>query len=180
MAIDLTQLSRTMAYALRHQPARFGLHLDDEGWVLVEDLLTSLRQQKQEWRRLQSSDFAQVIEQSEKKRYEMRDGKIRAYYGHSVAQKVVREQAEPPEILYHGTTPQAAQRIKREGLKPMGRQYVHLSEDEETARIVALRRTSQPVIIQVQARQASQQGIAFYLGNDRVWLADPVPSTFLQ
>jgi RNA:NAD 2'-phosphotransferase (TPT1/KptA family) len=34
--INLVQLSKTMAFALRHHPERFGLFLDDEGWVPVD------------------------------------------------------------------------------------------------------------------------------------------------
>ncbi|QBD76019.1 RNA 2'-phosphotransferase [Ktedonosporobacter rubrisoli] len=175
----LNQLSRTMAYALRHAPEQFSLTLDAEGWVSVQDLAAAL-QRRRAWRDVQEGDFAAVISQSEKKRYEIRDGLIRAYYGHSTPQKVTKEPAIPPEILWHGTTRSAANTICREGLKPMGRQYTHLSSDKETARQVALRRTSQPAILQIAALQAHQQGIKFYLGNDSVWLAEHVPPQFIQ
>lgn len=169
-----------MAYALRHHPDEFGLTFDQEGWVSTDDLLAALRRRRSEWRQLQLSDLQAVIAQSEKKRYEIQDGKIRAYYGHSVAQKVEREHSVPPSALYHGTTPHAYKKIQKDGLKPMGRQYVHLSEDQETARQVALRRTDRPVILQVMARDASDAGIHFYSGNDKVWLADPILPAFIQ
>ncbi len=41
MKEELVQLSRTMSYALRHHPESFGLVLDSEGWVPVDDLLAS-------------------------------------------------------------------------------------------------------------------------------------------
>lgn len=180
MSINLVQLSKTMAFALRHHPEQFGLYLDDEGWVPVEELLTALRQRRHKWQNVSADDFATVIAQSDKKRYEMRDGLIRAYYGHSIAQKMVREPTVPPETLFHGTTPEAARLIKTQGLKTMRRQYVHLSEDQETARQVALRRTSRPVVLEVRAGEAHQQGTAFYLGNEKVWLADPIPPAFIK
>ncbi len=175
----LVQLSKTMAYALRHQPAQFGLTLDDEGWVAVDDLLAALRRHHRDWHALQAEDFAEVIAQSDKQRYEMRDGKIRAYYGHSTPHKITQAVTAPPAILFHGTTPQAARAIRVQGLKPMKRQYVHLSADEETARLVALRRTQHPVLLRVSALEAYQQGIKFYLGNDMVWLAEPIPPRFI-
>jgi putative RNA 2'-phosphotransferase len=49
----------------------------------------------------------------------------------------------------------------------------------ETARQVALRRTPHPVILQIAALQAHQQGIKFYLGNDMIWLADHIPPQFI-
>ena len=59
------------------------------------------------------------------------------------------------------------------------RQYVHLSTDEKTARQVALRRTSSPVILRVAALKAHQQGVHFYPGNENVWLADAIPPAFI-
>jgi len=179
MRQELVQLSRTLAYALRHDPASFGITLDEEGWVPVQDLLAALRR-RSAWRHVQEEDFAAVIAQSDKKRYEMQDGKIRAYYGHSVAQKMKRDAAVPPAILFHGTTREAADAIKLDGLRAMNRQYVHLSADKETARQVALRRTRKPVILEVSALQAHQHGIAFYLGNDMVWLADYIPGEYIK
>ncbi len=176
---ELVQLSKTMSYALRHNPADFGLSLDGEGWVMVQDLLAALRLRRSAWQDLCEDDFAAVIAQSDKQRFEMSDGKIRAYYGHSVAEKMVKESVTPPEILFHGTTPQAAHLIKVEGLKPMKRQYVHLSAEQKTALEVARRRTQSPVILRVSALHASEQGIKFYLGNDMVWLADAIPPAFL-
>jgi putative RNA 2'-phosphotransferase len=177
---DLVQLSKTISHALRHAPAQYGLTLDSEGWVATQDLLASLHQKRSAWRDLRESDLEEMMAQSEKQRFEMCDGKIRAFYGHSIADKVVRTPTMPPAILYHGTTPQAARSIRASGLKPMNRQYVHLSADRETALQVALRRTHQPVILQVSALEAYKAGIAFYLGNDMVWLADAIPPEFIQ
>lgn len=175
MEEKLVQLSRTMSYALRHNPQQYGLTLDNDGWVSVADLLHALSSQHNSWQHLSEADFAAVIAQSEKQRFEMRDDRIRAFYGHSVPVQAAKKPETPPAVLYHGTTPQAARTIRIEGLKPMKRQYVHLSADEATARQVALRRTQQPVILKIETARAIQQGINFYLGNDMVWLADFIP-----
>lgn len=180
MEQKLVQLSRTISYVLRHNPAEFGLTLDVEGWVSIEDLLGALRRRSSRWDSLRVDDLGRMMAQSEKQRFEMRDGKMRAFYGHSVELKMQHEPAMPPALLYHGTTPQAAKIIRGEGLKPMERQYVHLSADEETARQVALRRTQRPVILRVDALTAALQGIEFYLGNDKVWLAEHIPPTFIN
>ena len=139
----LVKISRTIAYALRHHPENFSLTLDDEGWVFVQDLLLAIRDHSS-WKDINVDDIAAVIAQSSKQRFEMHDNMIRAYYGHSIPQKITREIATPPAILFHGTTQEAADKIKVAGLKPMKRQYVHLSADEATARAVALRRNSSP------------------------------------
>lgn len=175
----LVKLSRVMSHALRHKPELYGLTLDSEGWVSTDALLNALRRHRNQWRNLQEQDILDMLAQSEKQRFEIRDGRIRAFYGHSVATKLEKEPSVPPALLYHGTTPLAAPLIVTEGLKPMNRQYVHLSADRETALLVARRRTNRPVILHVHAQQAQQHGIPFYLGNDMVWLAEPIPPAFI-
>lgn len=174
------RLSKTISHALRHKPEEYSLQLDAEGWVSVEKLLDALRQRRSAWQQVSVADLERIIAESEKQRFEMNNGKIRAYYGHSTSEKVDKQPVTPPVILYHGTTRQAAEAIRREGLKSMKRQYVHLSTDEQTARIVARRRTGQPVILRIAALEAHQQGIHFYLGNEDIWLADPIPPMFIQ
>ena len=67
-----------------------------------------------------------------------------------------------------------------DGLLPKGRQYVHLSIDVDTASQVGKRRDSEPTIFVINARQAWDEGIKFYQGNDKVWLAEVVPSKYIN
>jgi putative RNA 2'-phosphotransferase len=62
----------------------------------------------------------------------------------------------------------------------MGRQYVHLSAEREDAITVGRRKSSDPVILVVKAQEAWKAGVAFYAGNEKVWLADHVPSVYLD
>ena len=39
----------------------------------------------------------------------------------------------PPDVLYHGTARRFLESINENGLLPQSRQYVHLSQDNETA-----------------------------------------------
>jgi putative RNA 2'-phosphotransferase len=176
----LIRLSKTISHALRHQPEAYGLELDPEGWVAVDDLLSALRERRNAWHNVSEAEIHQIITGSEKQRFEISNGEIRAYYGHSTREKVTKQPATPPALLYHGTTPQAYSAIMNEGLKPMRRHYVHLSTEEQTARKVALRRTRQPVILHVDAHKAHEQGIRFYPGNEDIWLADVIPPEYLQ
>ena len=61
----------------------------------------------------------------------------------------------------------------------MGRQYVHMSADIETAEQVGRRRDNRPVILTIEAKRAAADGIKFYIGNDKVWLADQIPPQYL-
>ncbi len=129
---------------------------------------------------MDQADLAYMIARSDKKRHELRDGRIRALYGHSTPHRLLEESVEPPQALYHGTSPKVVEQIKREGLKPMVRQYAHLSIDKVTAEQVGRRRAKTPAVSRVRANAAYLSGISFYRGNELVWIADAVPSTFIE
>lgn len=138
--MDYLNLSKEVSYALRHAPWEYELELDSEGWVSVEQLISSLRNSDEKWNTLTEDDLVKMIDLSEKKRHEIKNGKIRAFYGHSIPMKISKEIGYPPKYLYHGTSINYLDDIKSNGLKPMSRQYVHLSEDVETATLVGNRK----------------------------------------
>lgn len=177
---EIAQLSKSISHALRHEPWLYELELDDEGWVGVEDLLLRLRTEKTEWRDLNEPAIVEMIVKSTKQRHELKNGKIRALYGHSTLKKLLKETAVPPEILYHGTSSEVSAVIVNEGLKPMHRQYVHLSVDIGTAKQVGHRKSPKPKLFLVKANEAFANGIAFYSGNEYVWLADYIPPKYIE
>ena len=179
MVKDFSNLSRAVSHALRHEPWLYELELDDEGWASVESILVALRKEQPEWADLSEADLVRMIEGSSKRRHEVKDGRIRALYGHSIAGQLKRTPATPPDVLFHGTAPDVVSLIKSSGLLPMGRQYVHLSVDEATAVEVGRRKAKKPTILRVLATEAHAKGTHFYEGNEKVWLADLVPPEFI-
>ena len=177
--MNYKKLSKFLSLTLRHQPEILDLKLDEEGWTPIEPLLEKLSHRDRNWKNLTQADLEKMIELSEKKRHEISDGRIRCLYGHSIEKKIVKESIAPPEILFHGTARETARLILAEGLKPMNRQYVHLSEDIETAGIVGKRKDREPVILKIEAGKAARSGIAFYHGNEKIWLAEPIPARFI-
>lgn len=100
--MDYSKLSKEVSYALRHAPWEYELELDNEGWVSIEQLLMALHLDNQ-WEFVSENDLRKMTEVSDKKRHEIFEGKIRALYGHSVPQKILKTANTPPSILYHGT-----------------------------------------------------------------------------
>lgn len=168
-----------MAHALRHEPWLYELEVDEEGWAPLDQLLSSLRRDRPQWSGLEREELEEMIRRSDRRRYEIRDGRIRALYGHSLPGRLDREPADPPPSLYHGTDPAALASIRSEGLRPMGRQYVHHSADRETALEVGRRKAPDPAVLVVDADAARDAGVSFYAGNEKVWLSDRVPAAFL-
>ena len=179
MTQKLTRISRIVSHALRHEPWAYELELDEQGWTDVEVLLAALRRESPEWADLTERDLVEMIAASSKRRHELAAGKIRALYGHSVPDRLLKVPAPPPERLFHGTAPAAVAKIRDEGLLPKGRQYVHLSVNRDEAVAVGKRKAPVPVILLIRARDAWNDGVPFYSGNERVWLADSVPWAYI-
>lgn len=177
--INLVKLSKTLSFVLRHNPASHGVIIDKEGWVDINQLIFQVRQRNPQFMAAHIGHIKKIIKSSDKQRFELRGNKIRAYYGHSASQAVEKRPGVPPPILYQGTTPEAKDKILLEGIKPMSRQFVHLSTSRDTARKVALRRTRTPVLFMVNAKEAYLNGTKFYLGNEDIWLTDYIDPKYV-
>lgn len=175
--MNYVRLGKTISYILRHHPEEYHLELDEEGWVELSELLFALKEQ---WGTLTEDDIYDVMNHSDKKRYEIKDGKIRACYGHTIQKKIKKIPTEPPQYLYHGTARRFMEFIMKDGLLPMKRQYVHLSKDIETATKVGKRHDQKPVILTINARQAYNDGIQFYEEKENVWLSEPIPFHYIK
>jgi putative RNA 2'-phosphotransferase len=180
MATDLTRLSKFMSLVLRHQPREYGLVPDAEGFVPLSALLTVVRRER--GLRADLAEIMTVVEEGQPKRFEVRGELVRAAYGHSFQGEapVAYAPAEPPATLYHGTNRRALAGIRRDGLKAMKRQYVHLSTTVERARDVGGRRTREPIILVVHAQAARAAGVEFYSPEPRHFLAQAIPPRFVE
>lgn len=177
--IRYVNLSKEISYALRHAPSEYGLELDENGWVDVQELLEALRKNIK-WTSIELNDLIKMIEVSDKNRHEIVNNKIRALYGHSLPSQIKKTIAEPPEYLYHGTARRFIESIKKHGLLSQERQYVHLSVDEKIAYEVGKRRDEKPVILRVKANLAFKNGVSFYRGNGNVWLSNSINSEYIE
>lgn len=161
----LVKKSRFLSMVLRHKPERANIVLDDAGWTDTKTLLSNVH--------MDMATLEQVVATNNKKRFEFNENKtsIRARQGHSVDVKLGYEPQEPPEFLYHGTTTRFLEPIMKDGLKPMGRHQVHLSQDLETASAVG-RRHGKLVVLKVRAHHMFKDGYKFYITDNKVWLTD--------
>ena len=175
-AKDRARLVSTLAFALRHNPAQFGLFLDEEGWTSLDDLVVAIRFDRYDWALIDVEMVKVAIEGMD--RFEIRGGRIRATYGHSIELGKLPPVVSPPAVLFHGTTEEALPTIRREGLKPMGRRFVHLTSDREYALHVANAKLGHTILV-VQAVVASLAGNVFRSANAHVWLTELVEVHFL-
>jgi putative RNA 2'-phosphotransferase len=170
------RLSRFLSGALRHFPEDAEIELDAGGWTDV-DALADAVVRKYDWARPDHLDA--VLATDAKGRFERRGDRVRAAYGHSIEVDLDATDDPIPEILYHGTAPRNLDAIRREGLRPMGRQRVHLSETVEAAIEVGSRHTAEPVVLTVDAAGMLSDGREIHKRGEETYTTDRVPPEYL-
>jgi len=165
--------SKRLAYLLRHSQNPLYISLDG-GWASVSTILDVLH--------ITKPVLDDIVAQDHKGRYSYDEAgeRIRANQGHSIPGVMVEmAQPDPPEYLYHGTATRFLDSIYKEGLKPMTRQWVHLSADYETAVAVG-RRHGSPVVLVIRVQDFVNDGHELYLSANGVWQAKAVPPCYFD
>ncbi len=152
--------------------------LDEHGWADVNELLDGINNTG---RSINMDILEKIVATDSKQRYSFNQHKtlIRANQGHSIPIDVELKEQKPPEFLYHGTAKKFLDNIKNEGLKPMGRLYVHLSKDIETALKVGKRHGS-PVVLKICSGDMYIDGYKFFLSANGVWLVKEVNAKYFH
>jgi putative RNA 2'-phosphotransferase len=169
------KVSKFVSFLLRHDSR--GLVMDEEGFVDLDELVSKV---KLSFPGVDGRFLRRLVNESERKRFEIVGNRIRALYGHSVPVYVRLEEDVLVEWLFHGTTFKAAREILEKGLQPMKRLWVHLSPTIDIAAQVGKRRTSNPVILVVNCAEARRAGLKFYKASDQVYLCKFVPARFIR
>lgn len=178
MSKQHSEISKFLSFALRHQPDVIGIALDLEGWTDIAALIAAAAN---DGKQLDRDLIQAVVSTSDKKRFAISDDglRIRAVQGHSTASVNINYvEKVPPEFLHHGTATRFIESIRNQGLLPGSRQYVHLSQDEQTALAVG-QRHGKPVVLKIQALLMHEQGLKFFQAENSVWLTGLVPVAFL-
>jgi len=168
-----SKVSKYMSYVLRHKPEDAGLTLDEHGWVSTDALLAAVQKNHGD---VVMTDIHNIVQHSEKKRFQIAGSMIRASQGHSVPIDLNLEPSIPPMVLYHGTKREFMPWIMKQGLSKGARHHVHLSATIDTAKIVADRRAGESVILAIDTAVMEQE---FFLTINGVWLTEHVAPRFL-
>lgn len=180
--MKLTEISKFLALILRHKPEELGLTLDKEGWCDTEKLVKAFADK---FDGFTMDTLEEIVSTDNKGRYAFNDDKtkIRAVQGHStkcVDIKFNEVNAESMrDRLFHGTGEKYVESIMSEGLIPKSRQYVHLSDNYDTA-IKVGQRHGKPVVFKINIDKLKKHGIKLYKSENNVYLAKEVPADCLE
>lgn len=130
-------VGRLVTKALRHRPQLLNLHLDKAGYCNVDELIKGLNLYGYE----ADKNLIEEIGKNERFSFNEKHTKIRADYGNSIGLKLsdmYETNDIPPEVLYHGTSYDAIESIKRNGIVRFAkigkaRDHIFLTEQKDVA-----------------------------------------------
>ena len=177
---ELDKLGRTMAGVLRHFPERYGLRMNKQGWVDLEDFINEVKNKQRRFRWLKAHHVLAIIDTDPKGRYQFRDGMIRATYAHSVDVELDLPTRGIPEFLYFPSTKEEKDILLETGLMPSDRKKVHLSKTIESAVVAGKVRDPEPLIFEINAKEMGDDDIIIGKAGNTVYVADNVPANYLR
>ena len=156
--------SRYLSYLLRHNPRDLDLTMDEHGWVSVSELVNH---SKEKLNPFTMEMIQEIVTSDSKQRYALVDGKIRANQGHSFPVDLELTLVKAT-MLYHGTADRFSESIEQKGLLKQTRQYVHLTDDFDTA-VKTGERHGKPIVYKVDVSD-----LEIYLSENGVYLVEGV------
>lgn len=169
---DLTKISKTMSYILRHSDIK----TDDNGYIDINILLNhpDLRKYK-----ITFEIIKRIVDNDSKTRYKLSDDnkRIRANQGHSKHKNVEIGIEIESDILfaYHGTSIKNSKKIMKFGLSSMNRQHIHMVENKEKVLYYS------EIIIKIDIQKAKSLGIKFIKSdNNYILSSDIIPPECLS
>lgn len=176
--MNKNKAGRQLSFLLRHSTAP--LYIDrNGGWADVSTIVSVLAKKYSDFN---AQILSEIVAEDQKGRYsyDATGLRIRANQGHSIPDVVIEMASPvPPDILFHGTATRFLDSIMEVGLLPMSRQFVHISSDPVTARVVG-KRHGKPVVLKIDAKRFVADGHRLLRSDNGVWQADAVPRDYLS
>jgi len=168
-------LSKRCSYMLRHGAAENGLIMRSDGFIPVRDILAH-----KTFRGFSKEDVEVCVEHNTKKRFLLSEegGEllIRAQQGHTKRVGEIDQRAlttpltgkNCPSMAVHGTFSKNIDSIKKQGLKTMGRDHIHMATGLPGNKgVISGCREGTSVFLHIDVKRAIVSGIEFFLsGND--------------
>ncbi|PKK81205.1 MAG: RNA 2'-phosphotransferase [Thermoplasmata archaeon HGW-Thermoplasmata-2] len=152
-AEELDRVGRMLTGILRHSPERYGLALDEHGWIQGDAIIGAIqRNPRYHW--IRPYHIEAIAATDDKGRYQIEAGMIRATYGHTLEVDLSDMPDADLEFLYYPASEEEADMILENGIKPMDRKYIHLSATPEKADEAGRVRIQNPIILKIDVRRA--------------------------
>jgi len=176
----LDQFGRVMAGVLRHFPDRFDLEMDEQGWLEASEFIDAVKSQRRHFHYLETKHLQAVVETDPKGRYELKNGRLRATYAHTLDLELDLPTDKNPEHLYFACSKEDSTEYLEHGLYPGDRNMVHLSSTRLNALEAGRHIIGKPIVLLVDVRAAEGADCAIMKAGTTVYLVKELPGDFLK
>lgn len=175
----VANLSRLMGYILRNRPDESGLVPDRQGYITIKEFLKAINEEPN-MAYVRESHIREVLLHERDGIFEIDGKKIRSTKREFCPVERERDLAPPPKILFKGVKRKAYPYILKSGLFPESKEHIVMTSDRDLAIRIARRLDQKPIVLEISAGSAIENGIAFYHFGDSLYLADRVPVQFIS
>lgn len=168
-----------MSYILANRPDEFGLVPDKEGYITIKEVLMAINEESN-MAYVRESHVREVLLHDRNNLFEIEEKKIRSTKRDFCPINKEQGFSAPPKILFKGVKRKAYPYILKSGLLPGSKEHVVMTKDRDLAVRIARRLDQEPIIIEIRAGTAIENGITFYPFGDSLYLADMVPVQFIS
>jgi len=168
----VTQLSRFLQYMLGRRPDEFGLVVDDDGFLPLNDVLKVLHGEG--WPHVRRNHLESLDFHLGKPTLEIQAHLLRARDRTQLVRH--RDAADLPKVLHAPIRRRAYEAVMQHGLRPRGHTgRVVLFADPSWALKAGRRHDPQPVIVTVNVQAATDAGCLFRQFGETIFLTDRLP-----
>ena len=177
---EVRKLSSVMIGILRHFPEQFGVKLDKHGWGDIEEIAKAISNRVDRFYWVRKRHLIAIALTDEKGRYEVKEGKIRARYAHTIDVDLSDLPKAELDTLYYPVTKEEVDIVMEQGIFPTDRKKVHLSATFEKAMEAGKVRDDSPIILKIDAKSAMEDGIDIRKATEDVYLADKIDAKYIS
>ena len=159
-------------------PDEFGLVPDQEGFISLKELLKAINEEPH-MGYVRESHIREVLLHDRNDAFEINEKHIKSTHRAFTLRKVEPE-IDPPKILYKGIKRKTYPSILKYGLLPGSKRHVAMTKDKDLAIRIGRRLDQKPIILEIRAGAATENGIPFFSFGDSIYLTDRVPIQFIS
>jgi putative RNA 2'-phosphotransferase len=86
----------------------------------------------------------------------------------------------PPKLLFKAVKRKAYPVIVKSGLVPGAKEHIVMTTDRDLALRMAQRLDQRPIILEIRAHAANDNGIPFYTFGESLYVSDRIPAQFIN
>lgn len=173
----LKKLHKILFSMLAKQPDIYGLLPDKDGWIKIKDVQGALIQEP-ELPNITTASLMQFFDVFGYETFETNNLCVRVRDRKDLP---LPQTAAPPEILYVPIRPKTYELVAMEGIVPQhNKEWVILSTTKELAVKIGRRRDNNPIISEVMALNAENDGVIFKKFGENLFLADAIKPKYIK